>query len=121
MNTPDAACMIVAYETSGRPHRVISAECGRMAATLMLTPTAYGTEDAGIFAEVSAHFAGESKAMRASKWAHRYADRIADADMLYSCRHGHLDCALVDGGTCVDEALTAHESHGGCDECEESE
>jgi hypothetical protein len=63
------------------------------------------------------------KTARVSKWAHRYADRVATADTLGACSNGHADCALVEGGHCLDEVLTEHEAHVqatglDCPECE---
>lgn len=34
-----------------------------------------------------------------------YADKVAEADVLYPCKYGHSACALVKGGPCVDEEL----------------
>lgn len=47
--------------------------------------------------------------------AHEYAGR----NLNEPCEHGHLGCAEVEGGPCVDEVLTRHEAADpDCEECD---
>lgn len=46
--------------------------------------------------------------------ARDYAEAVANAELDYSCEHGHGGCAAYqNGGACMDELLTTC----GCDDC----
>ena len=34
-----------------------------------------------------------------------YAEKVRNADVVYPCRHGHVNCAAYNRGPCVDEVL----------------
>ena len=42
--------------------------------------------------------------------AQDYADAVAEMNNPKPCKHGHMECALFDGGPCSDEMLARAEA-----------
>lgn len=47
--------------------------------------------------------------------AQKYAEAVAVAERDHHCKHGHLDCAVYDGGPCMRELLSTCR----CTDCRE--
>lgn len=44
--------------------------------------------------------------------ARQYLEDIRNADRLYTCEHGHTECATIEGGPCSDEIATIFNFEG---------